>query len=134
MRERVHIGRGPGRALRLEAGSHDSPGDGVCIVELASVIAGEPFSDHPRCVCKVIAAFLRSWNDRASHSARQRLLPYAERVVGSRAARRAPPRLRVGPPPSRTAEDARRDLRCRLASPFRLGDILAERFRAPGLA
>jgi hypothetical protein len=94
MRERVQIGRGPGRALRLEAGSHDSPRDGVCIVELASVIAGEPFSDHPRCVCKVIAAFLRSWNVRASHSARQRLLPYAQRVVGSRAARRVTRRRR----------------------------------------
>ena len=94
MRERVHIGRGPGRTLRLEPGSHDSPGDGVCIVELASVIAGEPFSDHPRCVCKVIAAFLRSWNDRASHSARQRLIPYAQRVVGSRAGRRVTRRRR----------------------------------------
>jgi hypothetical protein len=94
MRERVQIGRGPSRALRLEPGSHDSPRDGVCIVELASVIAEEPFSDHPRCVCKVIAAFLRSWNDRASHSARQRLLPYAQRVVGSRAARRITRRRR----------------------------------------
>jgi hypothetical protein len=45
-------------------------------------------------VCKVIAAFLRSWNDRASHSARQRLLPYAQRVVGSRAARRVTRRRR----------------------------------------
>jgi len=63
-------------------------------VELASVIAGEPFSDHPRCVCKVIAAFLRSWNDRASHSARQRLIPYAQRVVGSRAGRRVTRRRR----------------------------------------
>ena len=81
-------------SVRLEPGSHGSPRDGVCIMELASVIAEEPFSDHPRCACKVIAAFLRAWNDRASHSARQRLLPYAKRVVGSRAGRRVTRRRR----------------------------------------
>jgi hypothetical protein len=74
-----------GTRLRLEPGAHASPYDGVCVVELASVLAGEPFSDHPRCVCEVIAGFLRSWNDRAGHFDRQRLVPYASRVVGSRA-------------------------------------------------
>ncbi len=54
------------------------------MVELASVIAEEKFSDRPRCVCPVIGAFLRGWNDRASHAERQRLGPYAERIVGSR--------------------------------------------------
>jgi hypothetical protein len=76
------------RGIRLEPGSHDSPGDGVCVVELASVIAGEPFSDRPACVCEVIAALLRGWNHRASHVERQRLVPYASRIVGSRASRR----------------------------------------------
>jgi hypothetical protein len=38
-------------------------------------------------VCLVIAAFLRGWNDRSSHAERQRLRPYARRVVGSRARR-----------------------------------------------
>jgi len=42
--------------LRLQPGSHRSPRDGVCVVELASVLAGERFSDRPRCVCEVIAA------------------------------------------------------------------------------
>jgi hypothetical protein len=54
------------------------------VVELASVIAGEEFSDRPSCVCPVIGAFLRGWNDRASHTERQRLSPYAARIVGSR--------------------------------------------------
>ncbi len=69
--------------FRLEPGSHRDPDDGVCIVELASIIAGEPFSDTPRCVCEVIASFLRSWNDRATYGDRQRLLPYAERIIGT---------------------------------------------------
>lgn len=75
------------RSLRLDPGSHASPRDGVCVVELSSVIAGEGFSDRPRCVCDVIGAFLRSWNDRSSHAERQLLRPYAKRIVGSRARR-----------------------------------------------
>src|SRR3954454_1100553 len=74
-------------SLRLEPGTHRSPRDGVCVLELASLIAREEFSDRPRCVCTVIGAFLRGWNDRAGHAERQALRPYAKRVVGSRARR-----------------------------------------------
>jgi hypothetical protein len=70
--------------VRLTAGGHSSPREGVCVVELASLIAGEEFSDRPHCVCPVIGAFLRGWNDRAPYAERQRLGPYAERIVGSR--------------------------------------------------
>jgi hypothetical protein len=54
------------------------------VVELASLIAHEEFSDRPRCVCPVIGAFLRGLNDRAPYAQRQRLSPYAGRIVGSR--------------------------------------------------
>ena len=84
-------------SVRLEPGAHDSPDDGVCIVELASMLAGEEFSDDPECVDEVIASFLRSWNDRASYSDRQRLLPYAERVVGTRADAATTPAARCLP-------------------------------------
>ena len=70
--------------VRLTAGGHSSPREGVCVVELASLIAHEEFSDRPRCVCPVIGAFLRGLNDRAPYAERQRLGPYAERIVGSR--------------------------------------------------
>jgi hypothetical protein len=77
-------GGGPGiGTLRLAHGGHDSPRDGVCVVELASLLAGERFSDRPDCVDRVIGGYLRSLNDRVSHAERQRLLPYAERAVGS---------------------------------------------------
>lgn len=75
------------RQIRLAPGSHSSPREGMCVVELASLIAGEKFSDRPSCVCPVIAAFLRAWNDRASHADRQRLRPIAGRIVGSRGGR-----------------------------------------------
>jgi hypothetical protein len=75
-------------SVRLEPGRHRSPDHGVCVVELASMIGGERFSDRPDCVCPVIGAFLRSWNDAVSYADRQRLEPYASRVVGTGGDRR----------------------------------------------
>ena len=54
------------------------------MVESAPVIAKERFSHRPRCVCPVIGALLRGWNYRAPYAQRQRLGPYAARIVGSR--------------------------------------------------
>ncbi len=75
-------------SVRLEPGRHRSPSDGVCVVELASMLAGEKFTDRPDCVCPVIGAFLRSWNDQVGYADRQRLYPYASRVVGTGGYRR----------------------------------------------
>jgi hypothetical protein len=72
------------QTVRLQRGRHRSPADGVCVVELASMLAGERFCDHPRSVCPVIAAFLRPYNDRLPDGDRSELLPYAAAVVGSR--------------------------------------------------
>src|SRR5918992_4903288 len=77
--------------LRLSTGSHDSPRDGICAVELASLLAEEKFSDRPECVCAVIAAYMRTLNDRLPHAERQRLTPYASRALGTSA---GPSRLR----------------------------------------
>jgi hypothetical protein len=52
------------------------------------MLGGEEFSDRPNCVCRVIAGFMRSFNDRAAHAERQRLAPYAARAVGTRGNRR----------------------------------------------
>jgi hypothetical protein len=57
-------------------------------MELSSMLAGEPFTDRPRCVDPVIAAFLRAFNDRLDTRTRQRLRPYASAVVGTRGNRR----------------------------------------------
>jgi hypothetical protein len=53
-------------------------------MELASMLAGGPFSDHPSSVCVVIAAFLRSYNDHVDETSRQDLYEYAALVVGTR--------------------------------------------------
>jgi hypothetical protein len=70
--------------IPLGKGKHDSPEDGACAMELASMLAGEPFSDHPRSVCPVIGSFLRGYNDRVDDERRQDLFAYAAKVVGSR--------------------------------------------------
>ena len=77
-----------GRRVRLAPGRHATPREGACVVELASLIAREEFSDRPVCVCPVIGAFLRGWNDRTAYADRQRLLPYAQRIVGTRGSSR----------------------------------------------
>jgi hypothetical protein len=53
-------------------------------MELASMLAGEPFSDHPASACPVVGSFLRAYNDSVGDQRRQDLYAYAARVVGSR--------------------------------------------------
>jgi hypothetical protein len=55
----------------------------MCVMEMASYVAREPWSDHPECVSPVIATFCRSWNDSLDDETRQRLKPYAFKVVGT---------------------------------------------------
>jgi hypothetical protein len=54
-------------------------------MELASMLAGEPFSDHPVSVCPVIGSLLRAYNDSIDSERRQDLYACAAKVVGSRA-------------------------------------------------
>ena len=75
------------QTVRLRQGKHRSPQEGACVMELASMLAGERFSDRPRSVSPVIAAFLRTYNDRLDDARRQDLYPCAAAVVGTRAAR-----------------------------------------------
>jgi hypothetical protein len=73
------------QTIKLSKGKHNSPEEGACVMELASMLAGEPFSDHPASVCPVIGSFLRAYNDSIDDDRRQDLYAYAARVVGSRA-------------------------------------------------
>jgi hypothetical protein len=73
------------QTVRLERGSHSSPEDGVCVIELSSMLAGEPLSDRPASVCPVLAQLLRTYNDGVDDERRQALYSCAALVVGSRA-------------------------------------------------
>ncbi len=77
------------QTIKLGKGKHSTPEEGACVMELASMLAGEPFTDHPASVCPVIGSFLRSYNDTIDDGRRQTLYEYASRVVGSRGSRRA---------------------------------------------
>jgi hypothetical protein len=72
------------QTVRLSRGAHRNPHDGVCVMELASLLAGESFTDKPRTASPVIAAFLRAYNDGVDDERRQDLYGYASRVVGTR--------------------------------------------------
>ncbi len=72
------------QTIKLSKGKHTGPEDGACVMELASMLAGEPFTDHPASVCPVIGSFLRSYNDTIDSDRREALYEYASKVVGSR--------------------------------------------------
>ena len=70
-------------SVRLAAGGHKSPDQGMCVMEMTSILAGEDWGDHPACVSPIIAAFLRKWNDDLNDDDRQALKPYARLVIGT---------------------------------------------------
>ena len=72
------------QTIKLSKGRHNSPDEGACVMELASMLAGEPFSDHPASVCPVIGSCLRAYNDWIDDHRRQDLYAYASKVVGTR--------------------------------------------------
>jgi hypothetical protein len=74
------------QTVRLSRGRHASPAHGMCVMELASQLAGERFSDHPKSVSPVIGGLLRQYNDAIDDVRRQALLRYAALVVGTRGA------------------------------------------------
>ena len=72
------------QTVKLRKGRHDSPEEGACVMELASMLGDEPFSDHPVSVCPVIGSCLRAYNDWIDDDRRQDLYGYAAKVVGTR--------------------------------------------------
>jgi hypothetical protein len=73
------------QTVSLARGKHASPRAGACVMELASMLAGEEFTDRPTSVCPVVGAFLRAYNDAVDDRRRQDLYGYASAAVGTRA-------------------------------------------------
>jgi hypothetical protein len=71
------------QTIKLSRGRHSSAEHGACVMELASMLAGEGFSDHPRSVSRPIASFLRGYNDLVDDRRREDLYGYASKAVGS---------------------------------------------------
>jgi hypothetical protein len=66
----------------LARGKHRKPRHGACFMELASYLAGERWSDHPRCTHHLLAALARDVNDYTSDGARPRLARWIPSVIG----------------------------------------------------
>src|SRR5688572_3407094 len=66
----------------LSRGKHRNPKKGACFMELASFLAGEPWSDHPACTHGLLAAMARDVNDHVGDAARSRLAVLIPEVIG----------------------------------------------------
>jgi hypothetical protein len=66
----------------LSRGKHKHPARGACFMEYTALLAGEPFSDAPRCVDRELAAVMRHANDTLCDADRPRLLPLLGRAIG----------------------------------------------------
>lgn len=69
--------------ITFSHGSHKSPDEGMCVMEAAAWIAGEEWTDSPLCVSPLLAAPCRLLNDAWDDEGRQRLKPFAARVIGT---------------------------------------------------
>jgi len=71
--------------IRLTAGDHSSPGDGLCLMEAVALFTGERHGDWPACVCPVLIEFGRVLNDTMPDKWRtDLLLPIVPALVGTR--------------------------------------------------
>ena len=76
--------------LNLTYGSHNTPEEGMCLMEAVAYLGGEEHSDHPECACPVISHFGRVLNDRMGRGEQgdalraKYLAPLASKLVGTR--------------------------------------------------
>ncbi len=75
-------GRTPDLVPVLSRGKHRNPRKGACFMELASFLAGEPWSDHPKCTHPLLAALARYVNDSVGDAARREIAPLVPEVIG----------------------------------------------------
>ena len=66
----------------LARGKHRNSRKGACFMEMASVLAGEKWSDHPRCTHPLLADLARHVNDATSDDNRHHLALLIPEVVG----------------------------------------------------
>lgn len=92
----------------LSRGRHRRPRSGACVMEYASYLAGEKWSDHPACTHPLLAELARQVNDFSSDAARQGLAELVPELIG------------------RTGSDLRIDLRIALRAARTALPVVAE--------
>ena len=74
----------PDQLPLLQRGRHRRPEDGACVMEYVSVLAGAPFTDHPRCTHPALATLARLVNDWIDDDrARSELARLAPDLIGT---------------------------------------------------
>jgi hypothetical protein len=66
----------------LSRGKHRRPRSGACVMEYASFLAGEKWSDHPACTHPLLGELARHVNDFISDEARQGLVELVPDMIG----------------------------------------------------
>ncbi|CAN5648803.1 MAG: hypothetical protein ACR2HP_03040 [Ilumatobacteraceae bacterium] len=79
---RQHPPRLPELVPALSRGRHRNPRRGACFMEMASYLAGERWSDHPRCTHPLLAAVARLVNDGTTDAGRADLIDLIPSVIG----------------------------------------------------
>ncbi|MGN6636462.1 MAG: hypothetical protein ACTHJ6_13535 [Oryzihumus sp.] len=79
---RTETVKGPDFIPVLSRGKHRSPKRGACFMEFASYLAGEHWSDHPKCTHPLLGELARLVNDHISDEGRARLVPLIPTVIG----------------------------------------------------
>jgi hypothetical protein len=70
--------------VELVGGTIGNPDEGrLCLMSLVAFLAGEEHSDSPRCASPLVQTFAVLVNDRMPRAARQRLKPFAPRIIGT---------------------------------------------------
>jgi hypothetical protein len=75
--------------IALVSGLGNPQADTACVMSLVARLAGEGHTDRPRCASPLLGAFVIPVNDRMPDDARQRLKPFALRIMGTRDGRDA---------------------------------------------
>ena len=68
----------------LKQGSHQSPEDGMCLMEATAYVAGLPHSDAPSCTSPVLTSIAFRLNDSWDDQERQLLAPLIPLLIGTR--------------------------------------------------
>lgn len=70
--------------FKLSANSHETPEEGLCIMEAVAWFMGEEHSDNPECADEAIGSFAIGVNDTLRDEARGELIPYIPLIAGSK--------------------------------------------------
>jgi hypothetical protein len=68
----------------LSDGSHENPSQGACVMEYASILAGEEFTDNPMCSHKNVTHIAQLVNDLLPPDERHRILEHLPRIMNTR--------------------------------------------------